>query len=258
MRLVLLSILSLFSCVNLACQLSVQVVDYPPLAYRNGGGHWEGLNKLYVDALLDKVKCEYRFVDTPFARGLKMVSTGDIDMILDVSKTPEREAKFYFIGPKRNEKILLVSRKGAIPIVSSWRDMQSLDAKLIRQRGAFYGNKLEELLKNNQRLNWKVDEMADNNRVIHLVLNKRADAFFVESFHWHHIQNNHPSGSSLHAHPLIINSEPVYYALSKTSVSKQLFYKLDEAFIELKNQQRFKKIEETYIHQLKNTKQDVL
>ncbi|MBE1301387.1 MAG: transporter substrate-binding domain-containing protein [Alteromonadaceae bacterium] len=250
MRLIFTFFVSLFSCLSQACELAVQIVEYPPLAYRNVQGNWEGLNKLYVDALLNEAGCTYKFIETPFARGLQMVDSGQLDMVIDVSRTPEREAKYHFIGPQRIETILLVGRKKAIPTIVTWNDMQSLDARLVRQRGSFYGSKLEEVLLTNKRLHWRVEAIADNKTILQLVINEKADAFFLESSHWQYLKKDNSIKDKLEVHPLIINAEPVYYALSKTSVSEQLIQKLNAAFVELTKDNSLKAMEEKFFDSL--------
>ena len=42
-----------------ACLLTVHIMEFPPLAFKNEQNQWSGLNVDYIEALLDKVNCRF-------------------------------------------------------------------------------------------------------------------------------------------------------------------------------------------------------
>jgi len=229
-----------------ACQLTVQIMQFPPLAFKSNQNQWSGLNVDYIKALLDKVNCHFEFAESPFARGLKLLEHGAVDMTVNISKTGTRANHYYFIGPQRVETIRLVSRKGSLPLVSSWQEMAELEGTLIRQRGAYIGKKVEQIFNSNDLLDERVMLFTDNEKRIEMIKKNRADGFFIESTYLYYQLKNNPDYKILEVHPIIINEEPVYYAFSKKTTSLEQLKKLKKAFEQLQQTEEFTHIENKY------------
>jgi len=230
----------------LACNLTVQIMAFPPLAMKDELGHWSGLNVDYIKALFDKANCKYSFIEAPFARGLKMLKNGDADMTVNISMLDNRKQYLHFIGPQRLETILLVSKKKSIPIINTWQNFSSTKAVLIRQRGAYLGTKLEDVLDLNTQLEQRVVLFTNNEARIEMLKKGRADGFFIESTYLFHQLKNNVSYDLIEIHPLVINQEPVYFAFSKASVSTKVIERFTKAFFVLKVQGIFDQIEAKY------------
>lgn len=251
-----LFILLFFSSLTQArqCLLTVQITEYPPLAIKQNNGDWKGLNFAYLDALFRQAKCRYQVIQTPHARGIKLLKAGKVDMMLNLSRTAEREPYFHYIGPQRTEIIKLVTDKKFSPIISSWQQFDELDARLIWQIGAYFGDNIVEKLASNQELNHNLVYIADNEIMVDLVNSQRADGYFVQDDHFRYMKKNNPAYKNIAAHPIIINDNPVYIALSRKSVKEEVFNKLQQAYLDLSISGAWKNIETKYFkeHQLNN------
>lgn len=235
-HLLFISFALLFCSFNsIACYLTVQTIEYPPLAMKDEQGHWHGKNFEYLDLLFGRAKCEYRVIHTPHARGLKLMERGSLDMTVNVSKTPEREPYFHFIGPQRYEEIRLVSYKGRLPLIRKWQDFDNLDAKLVWQTGAYYGDKLKDALASNAILRSRIIYSAQNNDFSNIVNSGAADGFFVEATFLEYQQKLNPTYQNIEVHPLVINLEPVYFAFSKKSLSENDLKRFQKAFDEIQS-----------------------
>jgi ABC-type amino acid transport substrate-binding protein len=221
-------LLSSFS-VN-ACKLIVHVIEYPPLAIEDDNNNWSGLNFKYLDALFDEAECKYTLYESPFARGIKLLKSGKIDLIINLSKTPNREKYLTFIGPQRQEIIKLITKKGTMPIISDWKQFSQLDNIFIWQTGAYFGEKILKTLNENNKMATKIIYLSDNNVMVDLVTKGRADGFFAESLFFEYQKKNNSTYKMLEAHPLNIHSESVYFAFSKKSVSPQTINKFQQAY----------------------------
>lgn len=221
-------------------------MEFPPLAFKNDKNQWSGLNVDYIEALLDKVNCRFEFIEAPFARGLKLVKKGTVDMMVNISKIDMRENHYHFIGPQRIETIRLVSRKGSLPLVSSWHELAKLNGTLIRQRDAYIGKEVEDIFNNNNQLKERLMLFTDNEKRIEMIKKKRADGFFIEATYLFYQLKNNPDYQILEVHPIIISKEPVYYAFSKKSVHAEQLKKLNKAFMQLQQTAEFKDIEVKY------------
>jgi polar amino acid transport system substrate-binding protein len=198
---------------------------------------WTGLDIKYGSALVENAGCTLATIEAPWARGLKMLKTGEVDLMLNMSKNKRREEDYHFIGPLRIERIRLVSKKDSLSLIHSWEQLKKLDAILMLQRGSYFGAKFEDLIDNNIILKRKLRELADNNIGIKLLKTGRVDALVVDEI----FIDNLPKEIKdlLDIHPLIINSDPIYYAFSKANFDEARIEKLQKAFNPLSQSPEF-------------------
>ena len=94
-----ISLLFLLGCNSaFACHLSFHFTQYPPQAYTDAKGQWQGLDVDMLKLLTAKAKCSYNIVTMPWARALTLLDKGQIDGMSSVSKTPERQKTTFFIS----------------------------------------------------------------------------------------------------------------------------------------------------------------
>jgi len=212
---------------------------FPPLAVKNNN-IWSGIDINYGRALIEAAGCQLKITEAPWARGIELLKAGKLDLMVNVTKNPEREKYFHFIGPQRIENIVLVSKKSSLSQIYSWKQLETLDAVIMRQRGSYFGEKFENTLNNNTKLKEKLKELASNENRIKLINTRRIDAFLVDEL----FINAQPKKTRdlLEIHPLIISSNPVYYAFSKASVDENQIKKLQAAFEQLSQSPEFLQI----------------
>jgi polar amino acid transport system substrate-binding protein len=198
---------------------------------------WTGLDIKYGSALVENSGCTLTTVEAPWARGLKMLKTGEVDLMLNMSKNKIREKYYHFIGPLRIERIRLVSKKNSLSLIHSWEQLKTLDAIFVLQRGSYFGKKFEDILDNNLILKTKLRELADNNIGIKLLNNGRVDALVVDEIFIDDLPKE--VKDLLDIHPLIINSDPIYYAFSKANFDEARIEKLQKAFNQLSQSPEF-------------------
>ncbi|NQZ12038.1 MAG: transporter substrate-binding domain-containing protein [Algicola sp.] len=209
---------------------------------------WIGTDLDYTKALLDKVGCKFNILNTPWARGIEMLKLGKVDMMLNVTKSAQRAPFFYFVGPHRIETIRLITKKRKLPMISTWQQFESLDTVLMRQRGSIFGDRFDLALKRNFILKSKLVDLANNEVRVDLIHKGRATGFFADSAYLNYHLKNTPEYAILEMHPLIIHSDPVYFAFSKASMDKALMTKIYAAFDELAGTGKLEQIERTYSH----------
>jgi len=229
-----------------ACELSVRILYSPTLGVQDNKGNRSAADIEYIKALLDKTNCTFKLFQAPFARGLKLLENGDIDMAINISKTEQRESYLHFIGPQHIEKIRLVSRKDSIPLIHNWQQMTSLKATFVQQRGTYFGIKMDNIFNTNEQLVQHLVLISNNDIKINLIKKNRADAFLIESARLSYQLRTNPAYKIIEVHPLVINSEPVYYAFSKKSISKKQIEIFEKAYQELIKTDILQKIENKY------------
>ncbi|MFT4929406.1 MAG: polar amino acid transport system substrate-binding protein [Phenylobacterium sp.] len=213
-----LLILMCLNTVANSCELTVRTYIFPPLAMKDKDNQWQGMDIETTKALLDMAGCRFSFIDMPWARGLRMVKQGQIDAILNVTKTKERAEYLYFVGPQRYEEVRFVSKKGLFAKVKTWQQLEGLEATLMRQQGTFKGERLAQLF---------------------------AGMMYLSN----QIRTN-PAFAVVEIHPLVINKDPVYFAFSKASMSSEDMKKIYAAYDQLAKAKTLEVITKRYTDEL--------
>lgn len=211
------------------CELVVRTYTFPPLAHKDQDDQWQGMDIDTTKVLLDQAGCRYTFIDMPWARAMRMMKVGQVDMMLNVSKTPERERDFYFVGPQRHEEIRFVTKKGRFPKISHWHQLETLKATLLRQQGTFKGKRLEHVLNNSPILKERLIILPYDDVKIELIAKDRADGFFAEIMYLANQLATNPAFSIVEIHPLVIYKAPVYFAFSREGMSIENMKKINAA-----------------------------
>lgn len=230
---VLIYMCLMLSCVRaFGCELTMRIYSFAPLAMQNEQKQWVGTDVDYGNALAKQLGCGLRLVEAPWARGMEMLKAGKIDFMVNVTRTKAREAFLHFVGPQRTEVVRLVSQKGRMPLVTSWAQMSTLDAVLMRQRGSKFGPQLEQLLKDNKILSSKMLDVVSNDVRISLIERQRVDGILVDELFVDYYNSNKPR-IELEKHPLMLSTIPVYFAFSKANTSPERIREIREAFDKL-------------------------
>ena len=114
--------------------------QYEPYAYLNNDHILVGLDVELVRAILSEAGCKYKAVEIPAKRALKMVESGEIDLVAAASVTPEREAYGHFSAPYRSEKIVMFARRQSTASALTMLDQVfARHLRLTAGLGGYYG-----------------------------------------------------------------------------------------------------------------------
>lgn len=91
--------------------LSYLAYDEPPYYIRNAGGEWGGMNAELIQALADRAGMKPKPKEYPWNRALMSLENGQLDVIIELSKTPEREKFVHFLGVSFHEQVVIITRK---------------------------------------------------------------------------------------------------------------------------------------------------
>ncbi|MCO7189326.1 MULTISPECIES: transporter substrate-binding domain-containing protein [unclassified Pseudoalteromonas] len=234
----------LFTPVTASCELIVRFENYAAQSRQDNNLTWHGLDVDFARALLDEAGCHYQFINVPWGRALKMLAEGELDMVLSVSRTPEREQFAYFIGPQRMETIVFAMSRSRPFAVHTLTDLFTLPVPVAIQREAFYGHAFNErlLLEQSKVESQRFIYVADNQRKLSLLKHGRIAGFLEEKFNVLYQSQHNPDFAQITVSPLVVNREPVYYAMSKQSVSARELQQLAAAFKRLQHSGRLKQI----------------
>ncbi|KPV96360.1 putative amino-acid-binding protein YxeM precursor [Pseudoalteromonas sp. P1-9] len=223
--------LVLFACDLFSCDITVRVEQYSAQSQKVTG-RWQGLDVELAELLLNEAHCEFDFVDLPWARSLKLLENGEIDLMMSVTKTDEREQFAYFVGPQRFETLVFVSPPMSEEITQVTQ-LFSLNNPVAIQTGSFYGEAFMNTLAQSERNKDKIVWVTNNQTKAILLKSQRISGYLEAKLNIMFEQQQGTAMPNLKIHPLIVNKAAVYFAFSKQSVSPALVSKLKHAFLVL-------------------------
>jgi polar amino acid transport system substrate-binding protein len=223
----------------------VRLEQYSPESHKNLKNRWFGIDMEFTQALLSEANCEFEVIEVAWARALAMLGSGEIDMVLNMSKTKNRETLFYFIGPIRSETIVFAMQKNAQYILNKTDDIITLDKPVAVQRNAYYGDEVQKLLQHEEFQDMFIT-VTENDTKLALLKHGRVSGFLEARRNIIHGVKNDINFEGIWFHPFVIHQDPIYFALSKKSVSPKLKQRLADAFARLIAQGKIKKIVSKY------------
>jgi len=245
MRILLLVTILLISSYANSCTITVRLEQFTSQAVKLNNNQWQGLDIELIAALLDEVNCTFEIIELPWARAIAMLKTGELDMMLNMSKTAEREAQFQFIGPVNEELIVLATLRDKPVVMNSFKDILKLEKPIALQRGAYYGQEIADLLAQ-EKYKDKFIQVIGNKTKIELLKMGRISGFFEAKQNILFSVKSDEDFKNVWYHPFVIHHNYVYYAFSKTSVSGELLEKLRLAHKRLIAKKTLSKIHQIY------------
>lgn len=143
--------LALLPALAPACGKTLRWDDDPPFSMLLPNGEIGGINVDINRLTLERLGCQVTLVKLPWARALKELELGRLDVLPGAFRRPEREVYAYFSGiilqPSRN---ILFMRKGdpARDGLHGLLDLLGTSFRLGAQVGVSYGESYQQLLAN--------------------------------------------------------------------------------------------------------------
>ncbi len=217
----------------LACELRVQVSDFPPYSYQKDG-EWRGSRVVLSQRLAQKLNCGVRFYDVPWARALMLLQQGDLDLMFNLTPTPAREAFLWFSRPHHLERLAFATTLTD----PQWQQLQEL-SKLAEfpgiialTQGSYMGQPMMELLQQS-KFRQKTLEVAERRVKNELVLKDRAQGLVEDLDYLKFAITNFPEYQQLTITPLRLSQTKVSAGFSKNSVLFKQKQQLVQAIAEL-------------------------
>ncbi len=176
--------------------LKVRVSQWPPQYYQDDDGNWTGVDIEIAQAIIEEAGFEAEFIALPWARGLRYLKNGKIDMILGFAKNDESKAYSKWIGPHRNVTIVLIVRKGDTNMpIKSLDDMISIakerDKLFSHLAKAFWSKEYNERLEHDAKFRATFDIVPLGEQSLKKLQRDRVLGFFeVEGAFVYRIQHD--------------------------------------------------------------------
>jgi len=94
------------------CNLRVRWVTQPPFFQKDLDGTVTGFHGELIRAVAQRIGCGVTFIELPWTRALAYVRSGDIDVLGNATRTPEREEFAVFVRSPVRSSTRLFFRRG--------------------------------------------------------------------------------------------------------------------------------------------------
>lgn len=224
--------------------LKAFAVKAPPFYILDDAGKWSGIYVDVIQALAEEAGYQVVFEELPWARGLKYLETGEIDIMSGLSKSSEREKVMHFLGVHGYEQEVIVVKKENAPHIQ----LQTLDdfAKEGYVWGIglknFYSDEFNARLDNDAAFKAHFEEVSGDASNLKKVKFDRIIGCFKDRVTIGNVLKTSPEFSDL----TVITTPffppaPIYIGASK-KISPEKLAKLQAAYDSLNQQGKFEAI----------------
>ena len=164
------------------CRLRVGWDEWPPYISEQGG-RLQGPEYELLTSTADAAGCKLEWLQIPWARALKMLAEGDLDLLYGAGYSDERAKFAKFSAPYRIERFVLMTRStfGGDPdalSLAEWIDAGPKPREIGVFRGDVYGDNADRILKTAK--NAILIELNDNDQLIGMLKAGRLDGYVIE------------------------------------------------------------------------------
>lgn len=221
--------------------------DWPPYSMADAQGKPVGLDVELLQRVAQEAGCSLQFTgDIPAKRQLVLMQSGEQDIQLAASMTPEREAFAWFSPDYRHETVALLVRPESVKQLHI-KDLQQLaddDMAVVAPFNGWYGPAYAELLPKLEKLG-RLRLFKNTAQGLELLNTRRGDVLVGDRYSFLYVarQLGMPVPQPL---PLAVNDDVVHFMFSKKSVPLQDLNTMNEALRRLKRNGELKTIIDRY------------
>jgi polar amino acid transport system substrate-binding protein len=231
------------------CELSVGWEPYAPYTYADDKGEVTGADIDMIKAIAQEVGCSVELVELPWARILKEVENGTLDVSTSTSWTQDRSAWAWFSEPYRETEIAIYVRRGEAQrfAVDSLADIPEQRLRLGVIVDYFYGKELAELASDPDYAAW-IDGAPDYATNIRKLTNGRIDGFLVEDVGVMRAELERLEAIDLvERYPLRIPGQKLRFMFSRRTVDPAIVEQVDAAVARMRADGRLDAIMAKYL-----------
>lgn len=206
-----------FSCFGHACVLKVQVNDFPPYSYQKDG-EWLGSRVVLSQRLSRELNCTVRFLDIPWARALILLQQGEIDLMFNLTPTPERQRYAWFSQPHHTERLGFATTltEPQWQLLKKADELRQFPGIIALTQGSYMGPVMTALL-SEPAFRQKITEVAERRVKNELVLRGRAQGLVEDLDYLRFAVANFPEYQTLIITPLVLSESKVSAGFSRLS-----------------------------------------
>ncbi|WP_299374336.1 transporter substrate-binding domain-containing protein [uncultured Kiloniella sp.] len=212
-------------------ELTVGWIDWPPyqmVGENNDSSQPVGVDIQAAKKYLGALGCDLKFISKPWARLLKSMEEGQLDVLLGMSKTEERSKYATFSAPYRNETVWLFMRANQHDFdhFTGLKDIIGTKFRLGVSRNAYYGDEYLKLMEDPKFKSRVFQAIGGEN--FQMLMTDRVDGFLVDKETGKaRIKEDGLVGDIVPHNHVQVDLGPVHIMFGKNSISRGLMDKLN-------------------------------
>jgi ABC-type amino acid transport substrate-binding protein len=222
---------------SFACNLSIGLSsDFPPYHSKIIGQDWNGITVDLAAIMVKKAGCELTIIELPWARSIKLLQSGDIQLISHFTYTQERAKYTQFLGPHHIEKVAFIANKNLNKEVITPILLPQFEGRIGLTRGDKFGDKFDQYVLNNERVNSKLIDIKNNRDRASMLLIGRLQGMFYDEMSAQHLLASNQQLNKMYAVRFTLEGSPVYWGVSDAYVSSETKEALNTAWLDMLEQ----------------------
>jgi polar amino acid transport system substrate-binding protein len=244
--LTLLVMLIAFSRPLYSCELTFAVSsEFPPYHILNPDSTWGGLSVELFRLLADEANCQVKVIDVPWVRTLELLRKGKIDAVSNYSLNAQRQKYSYFIGPHAIERIVIIVNNKLAHLLQSKEDLKNFPGLIGKTQGTYYGDELENLVRDSE-LKTKLVNITSNANRVGMISKGRVDAILEEETVAQYFYKVGVFDEQVLVQKLSFSENPIYFGFSRQSLTEQRIQQLRSAWLQVIRSEKFTALYEKY------------
>lgn len=230
--------------------ISRSATNMPPYSFLNAQQELTGYRIEFIRQIFDRMGCKLEILtDSPWKRSLMLLESGEMDVLMNASKSTEREAYAWFSAAYEQERVALYVKTGQHPQQLMVRSLQDIAARGLSVgviRGNYYGEQFAAMLQQSD-LPTHVVEAIDKPSLYFLLLKDRVQLYL----------DYYPNGLlalrdekldqqiKLHPMPPLVIGD-VHFMFSRKSVSPAFVRRFDQELLRMQQDGSVAKLKQKY------------
>jgi polar amino acid transport system substrate-binding protein len=230
------------------CQLIMGWDPWEPYHYQDVDGAVHGLDVEIVRAAAEQADCSLQFYRDDWTNLLRMLQTGEIDLLSGATMTEERSEYAHFSPAYRGESVQLYVRAGEAEdfVATELRPLLENGFRLGVTLGYVYGEEVSRLQQEYDAL-FRVASVSEAH--IGNLLDRRIDGFLEDPYVAAAAQRRRGWEDEVEMHPIRINVGDIHLALSKAGLDDNTRQRIDQAMRSLLDSGQIEAIRGRYLNQ---------
>jgi len=206
-----------------------------PYQFNDSKGNLRGVDINFFNAVMQQADISYSIDEIEWKQQLSMLRTGQIDVAMGVSKTPDREGYGYFSIPYRYERVNLFVKTGDVRKykLANLASIAKTNLKIGTEEGYYYGDEFDRL-SDDLAFSGRFHEVVDIEENVRLLLDGKLDGLLADPNTMRAVLNKYNLVGKIEAHPLSIYTTDIHFMFSKKSVPEKTVKLVNDAIEQLK------------------------
>ena len=224
--------------------LTLITEEYPPFNYTEDDLRQGIATDLLVEmfAVNGSLKSHADIASLPWARGYQIAKSAKNILLYSMTRTPERENDFQWVGPIIESEIALIGKKSANIHLDNIEQLKQSDLRI----GVVLEDIGHQLLKSRGIDDKQIYPLSRGEQLVRMLIEGRVDLIAYGKLVACWTLNNLGENTDEYTPVYCLKRAPYYYALS-LDVDEQLVKQLQAALDRLKNDQRIEKLTQEYL-----------